>query len=335
MAENHPKISILVPVYNGEKYLTECLNSIAAQDTSDYEVLIGDDGSTDNSPQIIDDFVNKYPQFKKISKKGKGRGLFPNLNHLLTQVHAPLVRILCQDDVLLPQCLTQELKFMESNPNVAVAYSCAVIVDVDSKRVVESDLWTWPHVVRPSLSVQQFYFHGCLPGNLSTVCFRKSTIDSHGAFDLSFVVSADYELWSRICTKEMMGVISQRIVCLRKHGKQLSRSRKTIIPFLMEDTRIRAGLWSYLPREKRVEAAWYAIYFFGNARFKLLLDCLKKREPVLFFKAVFYLGPKLFFLDGLVWLCTFRGRFFRPVAPFVLTETEVEEHKACLAAKQA
>lgn len=327
MPPQNIKMSILVPVYNGARYLKSCLDSIVAQENKGFEVILCDDGSTDESSFIIDEYVHRHPFFKKVHRANSERGLFGNLNFLLSHVETPFIRVLCQDDTLLPECVGEEIDFLIAHPEVSVAYSAAVVVDQNSTKIEAPDIWRWPNIVRPGLAVQQFYFNGCLPGNLSTVCFRKSAVDKHGVFDVSFAVSADFDLWSRICETESLGVISKSLVCVRRHSGQLSCSKKSIIPFLVEDTKIRKRLKAHLPKEKAFAVFVYGTYIFGNARFKTVLDCLKKSEPLLFVKAVFYLGPLQFFLDAAVWLFSGGGRFFHPKPPFVLSQIEKEEHQ--------
>lgn len=325
-------MSILVPVYNGAPYLRTCLQSIVAQQSSAFVVFICDDGSTDGSQAVIEEFANRYPFIQKVEKKHTERGLFHNLNGLLREVHSPFIRILCQDDVLLPHCVDEEIHFLETHPEITMAYNTPVIIDVASKRIQETEIWKWPNVLRPQLAVQQFYFHGCIPGNLSTVCFRKSAVEKYGAFNTDFTVSGDFDLWARFCEKEPLGVIGQRLVCIRRHAKQLSKATRSLLPFLVEDERIRTRLKKLLPNDASSEVKYYSLFYFGNARFKIVIDCLRRGRFPLLFQAIAYLGPIRCLMDAAVWAVSLGGRFFAPSAPFVLTETETKEHESSLLA---
>lgn len=70
-----PKVSIVIPVYNVEKFLPECLDSIIAQTFSDFEVICVNDGSTDNSLAILQEYANKDSRFKIISQENQGPGI--------------------------------------------------------------------------------------------------------------------------------------------------------------------------------------------------------------------------------------------------------------------
>lgn len=75
-----PKISIIIPIYNAEKFLDQCLNSIIIQTFKDFEVILVNDGSTDSSEQIIDKYIQKYPAlFIKINKENGGQATARNL----------------------------------------------------------------------------------------------------------------------------------------------------------------------------------------------------------------------------------------------------------------
>lgn len=326
-----PKMTVLVPVYQGEGYLRACLQSLVEQTSRSFTVFICDDGSSDSSKDIIKEFTSKFDFIHALSKEGKTQGLFPNLNGLLKKVETPFVRILCQDDVLFPECVESEISFLERYPEVAVAYSPPRVIDFQSNKLEEGGNWKWPNVIRPGLAIQQFYFHGCIPGNLSTVFFRKSAIDRHGMFNPIFKVSGDFDLWSRICEDESLGVLGKRLVSVRRHEKQLSRSHDSILPFLVEDDRIRQRLLRKMPSEKGSAIVFYSLYFFGNARFKLVLDFVRRKKVWLLFKSLFQLGPLTILVDGLVWTLSLGGRILRPRAPFVLTEDEAREHGLALA----
>lgn len=99
----HPAISVLVPVYNTERYLEECLLSLLTQTFADFEVLCIDDGSTDSSNAIIKRFMAADPRFHIIEKPNSGYGA--SMNQGLDQARGTYVAILESDDVMLPDAL--------------------------------------------------------------------------------------------------------------------------------------------------------------------------------------------------------------------------------------
>ena len=131
-----PKISVVLPVYNGEDYLTDCISSVLDQDQPEFELLIGDDGSTDSSRQVIqaiqDERVRTFFNSHNL-------GLFGNINRLLAEARAPLIHILCQDDLLEPNCLHSETRFFESHPEIGMSFVKAIIIDEEGEKSRQDD----------------------------------------------------------------------------------------------------------------------------------------------------------------------------------------------------
>ena len=114
---HQPKISVLIPIYNVEKYLRECLSSLAAQTFTDFEALCINDGSTDNSQAIIEEFCQD-PRFRLINKENSGYGA--SMNRGLKEATGEYIAILESDDFLDAEALETELQ-------VAEAFSAEVV----------------------------------------------------------------------------------------------------------------------------------------------------------------------------------------------------------------
>ena len=122
-----PRISVILPVYNGEAWLEPCIRSVLSQTLSDFELLVGDDLSTDCSCEIIRGF-NRDLRVRTFLFE-QNAGLFCNLNKLLVKAQAPIVRFLCQDDILEASCLAHEVEYFESNPDVIMSVCRAHVID--------------------------------------------------------------------------------------------------------------------------------------------------------------------------------------------------------------
>ena len=95
-----PKVSIVIPVYNVEKYLRDCLDSVCNQTLKDIEIICVDDGSTDASGIILDEYAEMDDRFRIIHKKNEGYGKAVNIG--MAAVKAPYVGIVESDDMLVP-----------------------------------------------------------------------------------------------------------------------------------------------------------------------------------------------------------------------------------------
>lgn len=307
-----------MPVYQGVAYLAEAVQSVLAQTHSHFELLIGDDGSTDGSRAYLATLTDARVRTFEF---GKRVGLFKNLNRLLARASSPIVRVLCQDDVLEETCLEQELSFLAGHPEVGMVISKYREMGTRSQILsgaLEKDL---PDVLVPMLATQQFYYHGCIAGNLSTVSIRKQVLEDVGVFDESYKVSGDYDLWSRVSSKYAVGIIHQHLVRIRTHDRQLSRAAQSSVPFVIENARVRQTLFPRLPRQAQSAARRFEHRRHCVLDFHLALRSFLAGRFIDAWKIVRILG-----VWGSVrafghWAWT-RNNRLRPQAPWVLPESQ-------------
>lgn len=135
------KIAILLATYNGEKYLEEQLLSLLAQTNNNWVTYIHDDGSMDNTVQIIDDYCKKYPdKFVKIEGLPTG-GAKNNFYFLMRQIYAPGYFFCDQDDVWLPNKIEKSLSLIDLDSDIPeMVYSDLKLVDAN-KRVIAESMW--------------------------------------------------------------------------------------------------------------------------------------------------------------------------------------------------
>jgi glycosyltransferase involved in cell wall biosynthesis len=116
-----PKISVLIPVFNGEKYLAECLDSVLAQDFTDVEILIADDDSTDGSVAIIQTYAAREPRIRWW-KNPRNCGLTGNSNVCLQAARGEYIKFVHQDDKLLsPAAIRKMSEALDATPAAAIA----------------------------------------------------------------------------------------------------------------------------------------------------------------------------------------------------------------------
>jgi glycosyltransferase involved in cell wall biosynthesis len=309
-----PKVSILLPVFNGQRYLRECLESVLAQSFGDFELLVGDDGSKDGSCEILEGLGDERI---RLFSRERNIGLFPNENLLLKAARAPLVRFLCQDDALEPTCLGEEVVFFKRHSEIGMTFCKTINVDEQSQLVVETAVEDMPDILTPTLSLQLFYHFGCIAGNLSTVCARKKCFEQVGPFDPSYGVSADYEMWTRICERWPLGVVHQRLVRLRVHEGQLSRACASGVECVEANRRIRNLLLPKLPGVMRAAARRYARLRFDVIDVHHALHCLRSGRSSHFLRVVRALGGSRFFVGLVTWTLTLNNHLYRPKPRFI------------------
>src|SRR6266498_4705624 len=104
-----PKVSICIPTYNGAAYLADCLDSALAQTYREFELLLVDDGSTDDTVKIAEDYERRDSRIRLVSK-GKNLGLVQNWNRCVKLAQGDWIKFLFQDDLLDSSCLTRMLE---------------------------------------------------------------------------------------------------------------------------------------------------------------------------------------------------------------------------------
>src|SRR5215831_13102998 len=113
-----PCVSVVLPVYNGEKYLAEALDSILQQTFNDYELIVIDDGSTDRSSAIIESYVKK--DRRVIVHRQDNCGLIMSLNQGSSLARGKYIARMDADDVSLPQRLEKQLDYLEQRPDIGL-----------------------------------------------------------------------------------------------------------------------------------------------------------------------------------------------------------------------
>lgn len=315
MTAGGPQVAVVLPVYNGARYLSSCLESILGQTDATFEVVAADDGSTDGSADIlrrVDD-----SRVRVLSNPSR-LGLFPTLNRLVAASTAPLVKIVCQDDQLLPNCLRAVVAFMAEHPAAGMLFQKSVIVDAAGTEVRRDRTDDLPAELPPDHAAQQFLFHGCIPGNLSTVTMRRSAFDAVGGFDERFEVSGDYDLWTRLCRTQSLGVVQQHLVRLRSHDGQLSRQPASGAQCVAEDRRIRATLFERLPKDQVRAARAYEARRHNVLAWHFAVRALLAMRLAAFGQVVRTLGVTGAVQGCAHWVLTANNRWRRPAAPFRL-----------------
>lgn len=184
-----PLVSVIMSVYNGEKYLEGCVDSILKQSFKNFEFIIVNDCSTDRSPQMLD---NMYDDKRiTILHNRKNIGLTKSLNNALRLVKSGYIARMDVDDISMPERLRMQYEFLEKNPEFGVVGSNYYEIDEDTSIIGEITLpEKYEDIRRKILRLNPF--------NHSAVMIRKSVLDNINNYNDKFVYAQDYELWLRL-----------------------------------------------------------------------------------------------------------------------------------------
>jgi glycosyltransferase involved in cell wall biosynthesis len=309
-----PAITVVLSVHNGVPYLTECINSVLQQDFPNFELIIGDDGSTDETLALVTQYQD--PRIRLVRNRSR-QGLFPTLNRLLDTVRSLIVQFLCHDDVLEPHCLSVVTRFFAEHASVEWAFCKYTLMDAFGHSLLRATLHDMPDVLDGGLCTQLFLYYGCIPGNLSSVSARTASLRHHAGFDQSFSVSGDYDTWTRLCADAPTGVIHDHLVRVRSHAGQMTKAADSDAKSVGEERRILWRLVDAMPLARQRYARFYILSRWDvlHANRALHLVGLGKIKQALHIQQAMGLGH--FGVGLLFWLLTANNRLYRPDARFV------------------
>jgi glycosyltransferase involved in cell wall biosynthesis len=215
------QISIVMPTYNGMAYLQQAVESVLQQDHNEWELIISDDGSKDDTRKYLATLDD--PRVK-VHLQEKNLGIFGNLNFLFRQASYGITQILCQDDYLLDpgalgrliaewEKLPEEIAFLRCNHELANANSA---LSAFEREVL-------PERISPRTSDIYFAVFGCIPGNLSNVSVRTAAVREAGWFREDLPYAGDFEFWSRLGRSAPWALTQTKTIFVRSHGGQASK----------------------------------------------------------------------------------------------------------------
>ena len=214
--QNNPKISILLSVFNGEKYICESINSILDQIYKNYELIIIDDGSTDNTIELIKSYDDDRIIFLK---NNINLGLTQSLNIGLDHCNGDYIARLDVGDIMAKKRLDKQLKYLELHSNIAVVGSYFTCIDDIGNKIGEIK---WPVGIKYNIFRS---FYGENPVGHPGVLMRKDVILKLGKYREKFDFSQDIDLWLRMYS---MGYLIDNIPEKLTHYRVIKNSISTM-----------------------------------------------------------------------------------------------------------
>lgn len=197
MNPTSPAVSVCVPAYQAEKYLAATINSILRQTFEDFELLVVDNASTDGTGEILRGLTD--PRLRVL----RNPGVLPvaaNWNHAIEKSRAPLVKLVCADDVLHPRCLERQYAVLAGDPGLALVCCRRDMVNEQTRPIARN------RGLRGLLGrhdnrtvIRKIVRHGGNPvGEPACVLFRRDHFDAAGGFDGRWRFPLDLHLWTRL-----------------------------------------------------------------------------------------------------------------------------------------
>lgn len=220
----YPKITVVMPVYNGEKYLDTAIKSILNQKFTNFEFVIVDDASTDNSVEIINSYQD---QRIKLIKNNVNLGIPTTRNKCLQESSGEYVAVLDCDDYAYPSRLAEQLEFMENNPDFGMVGSWVELIDENDD--LTGEVWNEDE---PSQKIPcRLLFHNYFAH--SAVLLRRSALDAvkiNGeVYRKDYPNAQDYDLWVRISKKFKVWNIPKVLIKYRVHSHCISLKAANLV----------------------------------------------------------------------------------------------------------
>jgi len=211
-----PKVTVVIPVYNGEKYVGDAIESVLNQTYKDWELIVVDDGSTDRTANVVNRYVAKNP--RKINYIYQtNQGVSVALNEGILHGKGKYIALMGHDDRWLPKKLEKQVSILEKRRSFGLVCSATYVIDSLGQR---NDLWRKPKAYQATyqdLRNKNFIY-------ALTVLIRKTCLDKVGLHDENIRYVQDYDLWLRLGQKYRIYYLDEPLAEYRVHDTNLTKN---------------------------------------------------------------------------------------------------------------
>ncbi len=210
-----PRVSVLFPVYNDERFVSRAIQSILVQTFADFELIVVDDGSTDGTVKILEAFAD--PRIRIVFDSHQG--VSAALNRAISLAGGEYLARMDSDDTSRPDRLERQSDFLDQHPDYGMVGSACEIVTEDGSRVGSFPVPQLDAEVRAAMIWGNPIVH-------SSVMIRKSVLDEVGFYDPNYMWE-DYELWWRIISRYKVANLPDQLVARTNREASVSRVNKS------------------------------------------------------------------------------------------------------------
>lgn len=199
-------VSVIIPAFNAEKYISDTINSVLGQTYSYYEIIIINDGSTDGTEKIVKQFSNRIIYIKQ-----RNKGISAARNAGIRKAKGEFIAFLDADDIWMPAKLEKQIDYLNSHPDVDVVFSLA------------------QNTLNPKADTKPTKKFPVIPAYVPPNClFRRKTIDTVGLFDEKINLGEFVDWYAKILSSGIkIGCVNSLLLLRRIHGENIGIRRKT------------------------------------------------------------------------------------------------------------
>lgn len=210
-------VSVILPVFNGERFIQEAIASILSQSFTDWELIVVDDASTDRSASLVQATADARIT---LLHNDVNRGVVESLNRGIDHSRGTYICRMDCDDIAMPDRIEKQVRFMEDHPAHAVVGCNIHLIDERGTVIGEKTFPRTSEEIRRSLFIHNPFAHG-------GVMIRKRVLDYVGGYDVRFLHNEDYDLWLRIGARYPMANLSEQLLKRRIHAASITSAKET------------------------------------------------------------------------------------------------------------
>jgi glycosyltransferase involved in cell wall biosynthesis len=218
MGVPNPKVSVLMSVYNGDRYVKEAINSILNQTFTNFEFIIIDDGSTDRTLEILTTYTEKDDRIRLAS--GENRGLTKTLNEMLSQSKGDFIARIDADDIALPERFDKQLQFLQQNTDVVCVGSSLDWIDEKGRFIAHCSM------PEGNEELQQLMLGGISMLHHPCAMFRRLAALQVGGYDETLKTSADLDLWLKLGEIGRLANLPETLMLYRLHPRSITNAKQ-------------------------------------------------------------------------------------------------------------
>lgn len=210
-----PKVSVIMNVYNGSSFLEDAIQSVLSQTFTNFELVIVNDGSTDQTGQILD--IHKCNSRVVIVTNPVNKGIAASKNIAIRKSKGEYIALMDADDISEPDRLQKQMDYLDSHPDIGVVGAWSRVINDKGELLSE--------VMRPesdSVIVLWMLLRHCAM-NQPTIMLRRNLVIQAGGYNEKLSVSEDYEMWTRLASITKLSNIPEYLVRYRQHDNNISK----------------------------------------------------------------------------------------------------------------
>ena len=203
-------VSVILPVYNAKNYLSESINSILIQTFTDFELIVIDDGSTDGSTALLQEFAARDSRIRLVCRHNKG--LVETLNQALAIANGEFIARMDADDICEPDRFEKQVEFLNENPDVVCVGAQPMLIDGDGRKIMVMKM----PLAHAEIDKSHISGHGhAMTHPLAMI--RLQTLNAIGGYRIDYEHAEDIDLWLRLGEEGELANLPEVLLNYRQH----------------------------------------------------------------------------------------------------------------------